>query len=77
MRLRDKLRVLLDSYGLAAALDIPWLDGSWSDLWPLIRRLSEIKQRDPGFLDAAQQLRDRALDEIEHMATTATREIQR
>jgi hypothetical protein len=71
------LRALLDRYGLAAALDIPWLDGRWSNIWPLIRRISELKERDPGFLDAAQQLRDGALDQIEHIASAATREVRR
>lgn len=76
-RLRDDLRTLLDRHGLAAALDIPWLDGRWSEVWPLILRMSELKERDPSFLDAAQQLRDRALEELEGIATAATRQPQR
>jgi hypothetical protein len=75
-RLRDDLRALLDRHGLAAALDIPWLDGRWSDIWPLIRRISELKERDSSFLDAAQQLRNSALDELEHIATAATRALR-
>ena len=54
-RLRDDLRALLERYGLEAALDIPWLDGRWSEIWPLIRRMSDLKEHDPAFLDAAQQ----------------------
>jgi hypothetical protein len=77
IRLRDELRALLDHHGLAAALDIPWLDGRWSEIWPLIQRLSQLKERDPGFLDAAQQLRNSALDQLEQIATTATRHAQR
>ncbi|HJZ47676.1 MAG TPA: hypothetical protein VKE41_10945, partial [Roseiflexaceae bacterium] len=76
-RLRGDTRALLERYGLAAALDIPWLDGRWSEVWPLIQRMSDLKERDATFLDAAQQLRDGALDAIERIATTATREIQR
>jgi len=76
-RLRDELRALLDRHGLAAALDIAWLDGRWSEVWPLILRMSELKERDPGFLNAAQQLRDGALDRIEQIATSATRQSQR
>src|SRR5262249_37522354 len=33
-RLRADLRGLLADYGLEAALDIRWLDGSWSEVWP-------------------------------------------
>jgi hypothetical protein len=76
-RLRDQLRALLDRHGLAATLDIPWLDGRWSDIWPLIQRMSAIKEHDTKFLDAAQLLRNSALDEIESIATTATRELRR
>jgi hypothetical protein len=76
-RLRDDTRALLDRHGLAAALEIPWLDGRWSEVWPLILRMSDLKERDPGFLDAAQQLRDSALDTIERIATAATRHSQR
>jgi hypothetical protein len=77
IRQRDDLRALLDRHGLAQALDMPWLDGRWSEIWPLIQRMSQIKERDPSFLDAAQQLRDGALDELEHIATAATRELRR
>jgi hypothetical protein len=76
-RLRDELRALLDRYGLAAALDIPWLDGRWSEVWPLILRMSDLKERDPSFLDETQQLRDGALDELECIATAATRQVRR
>jgi hypothetical protein len=76
-RLRDQLRALLDRHDLAATLDIPWLDGRWSAIWPLIQRMSEIKEHDTTFLDAAQHLRNSALDEIESIATTATRELRR
>jgi hypothetical protein len=76
-QLRDDLRALLARHGLAEALDIPWLDGRWSDIWPLIGRMSELKERDPSFLDAAQQLRNSALDELEQIATAATRVLRR
>jgi hypothetical protein len=77
IQLRDNLHALLDRHGLAAALDIAWLDGRWGDIWPLIRQMSAIKERDPGFLDAAQTLRDSALGQIESIATTAMRELRR
>jgi hypothetical protein len=35
--------------------------------------MSELKERDTGFLDAAQRLRNAALDEIEGLAVEATR----
>ncbi len=76
-RLHSDTRALLDRHGLAAALDIRWLDGRWSEVWPLILRMSEIKEHDPTFLDAAQQLRDSALDELENIATAATRQVRR
>jgi hypothetical protein len=76
-RLRADTRALLERYGLERALDIPWLDGSWSEVWPLIRRMSELKEHDPAFLDAAQGLRDAALDEIEALAVEATRTVKR
>ncbi|HEU5101520.1 MAG TPA: hypothetical protein VFU22_21005 [Roseiflexaceae bacterium] len=76
-RLRDDLRTLLDRHDVAAALDIPWLDGRWSEVWPLILRISELKERDPGFLDAAQQLRDSGLDQLEQIATSVTRQPHR
>jgi hypothetical protein len=72
-RMRSDLRDLLARYGLESALDIPWLDGRWSEIWPVIRRLSEIKEHDAGFLAAAQRLRDSALDEIEGLAVKATK----
>ena len=62
---------------LEAALDIRWLDGSWSEVWPLILRMSNLKERDDGFLDAAQRLRDTALDEVEGIAIAATGESRR
>jgi hypothetical protein len=76
-QLRDDMRALLDRHGLAAALEIPWLDGRWSEVWPLILRMSDLKEREPSFLDAAQQLRDGALDKIEQIATAATKETRR
>jgi hypothetical protein len=77
LHLRDELRALLGQHGLAAALDIRWLDGRWSEVWPLILRMSDLKEHSAGFLDAAQQLRDSALGTIEQIATAATRESQR
>jgi hypothetical protein len=76
-QLRTATRALLERYGLERALDIPWLDGRWSEIWPLIQRMSEIKERDSTFLGAAQRLRDTALDEIEGLAVAATRELRR
>src|SRR5262249_49344862 len=76
-RLRHETHTLLDRYDLAAALDVPWLDGRWSEVWPLMLRMSQIKEHDPGFLGAAQQLRDSALDELENIAVAATRELRR
>jgi hypothetical protein len=76
-RLQNETRSLLKNYGLEAMLEIAWLDGRWSELWPLIRRMSELKAHDHAFLDAAQQLRDAALDRIEAIATAATGELRR
>jgi hypothetical protein len=76
-RLRHETRALLDRHDLAASLDVPWLDGRWSEVWPLILRMSQLKERDPSFLDAAQQLRDSALDELENIAVAATRATRR
>ncbi|HWQ14711.1 MAG TPA: hypothetical protein VNL77_18075 [Roseiflexaceae bacterium] len=70
-RLREALRVLLADYDLARALEVDWLDGNWSDIWPLIARMSAVKERSPAFLERAQQLRDAALDEIEAIAVAA------
>jgi hypothetical protein len=76
-QLRTDLRTLLQRYDLERALDIPWLDGRWSEVWPLILRMSDLKERDPSFLDSAQRLRDAALDQIERMAVNATRRLTR
>lgn len=73
LRLRDDTRALLERHGLAAMLDVAWLDGRWSEVWPLIQRMSAIKERDPAFLDEAQRLRDAALDMLEGLAVAATR----
>jgi hypothetical protein len=72
-RLRDGVRTFLAPYGLESALELDWLGGRWSDIWPLIRRMSDLKERDAQFLEAAQRLRDTALDEIESIAVGATR----
>ena len=72
-RLRDGVRALLTPYCLESALELDWLDGRWSDIWPLIRRMSDLKERDAQFLEAVQHLRDTALDEIESIAVAATR----
>jgi hypothetical protein len=71
--LRDELRALLTRYELADALDTDWLDGEWSQIWPIIRRMSTVKQRSIAFLDAAQDLRDAAMDELEGIAEAALR----
>jgi hypothetical protein len=76
-RLRFDLRALLAGYNLEKALDVPWLDGRWSEIWPLILRMSDLKERDHSFLDAAQRLRDTALHELEQLAIAATKESQR
>jgi hypothetical protein len=73
-RVRDATRGLLEGYGLERALDIPWLDGRWSEVGPLIQRMSDLKERDPSFLAASQRLRDAALDELEQIAIAATKE---
>jgi hypothetical protein len=73
-RLVSETRSLLKNHGLEAMLEIAWLDGRWSELWPLIRRMSELKAHDQAFLDAAQHLRDAALEELETIATAATNE---
>jgi hypothetical protein len=72
-RLRDDMRAFLGRYGLGSALELNWLDGPWSEVWPLIRRMSDLKEHDTEFLSAAQRLRDTALDEIEGIAVEATR----
>jgi hypothetical protein len=76
-RLRADTRSLLAAHDLERMLDIAWLDGSWSEVWPLIQRLSDLKEHDPTFLDAAQRLRDTALESIERIVTAATREAPR
>jgi hypothetical protein len=75
-RLHDATRAFLARYGLEAALEIDWLDGRWSQVWPLIRRMSDLKEHDAAFLDAAQRLRDVALDEIEQLALEATKQVE-
>jgi hypothetical protein len=77
LRLRDETRTLLARHGLEPMLDVAWLDGRWSEVWPLIQRMSAVKERDVAFLDQAQRLRDTALDEIERLAVEATRTITR
>jgi hypothetical protein len=72
-RLRTDLRAFLAGYGLESALDVRWLDGRWSEVWPLIQRMSDLKERDADFLDAAQRLRDTALETIEGLAVAATK----
>jgi hypothetical protein len=71
--LRDDTRALLGQHGLERMLDVAWLDGRWSEVWPLLQRMSAIKERDGSFLDQAQRLRDAALDQIEGLAVEATR----
>jgi hypothetical protein len=58
---------LLARYDLADALEIDWLDGSWSAIWAWIERMSAVKERDAAFLEQAQELRDRALDALERL----------
>lgn len=72
IQLRASLRDLLTRYGLAGMLEVDWIDGRWSEIWPLILRMSELKERDTAFLREAQQLRDRALDAIEGAAAQAS-----
>jgi hypothetical protein len=71
-RLRDDLRAFLGRYGLGTALELDWLDGPWSKIWPLVCRMSDLKEHDTEFLSAAQRLRDTALDETEGIAVAAT-----
>jgi hypothetical protein len=71
-RLDGDLRAFLMSYGLERAIELDWLDGPWSKIWPLIRRMSDLKEHDGTFMSLAQQLRDLALDEIEGIAIAAT-----
>jgi hypothetical protein len=73
MRLRDDVRAFLSQYSLESALELDWLDGSWSEIWPLIRRMSDLKEYDGTFLGRAQRLRDTALDGIEGIVVGATR----
>ncbi len=63
---------LLTRHGLEGMLAVDWIDGRWSEIWPLLVRMSELKARDPALLREAQQLRDRALDTIERRASEAT-----
>jgi hypothetical protein len=71
-RVRNELRDFLVQYGLESALELSWLDGPWSEIWPLIRRMSDLKEHDGQFLDKAQRLREAALDAIEGIAIAAT-----
>jgi hypothetical protein len=71
-RLRADTRVFLERYGIGGALDLSWLDGRWSEVWPWVQRMSELKEHDAAFLDDAQRLRDAALDRIEDLAVVAT-----
>jgi hypothetical protein len=75
-RLRTDMRGFLARYEMDAALDVSWLDGRWSEVWPWIRRLSKLKEHDTAFLDAAQHLRDHALDTMEQIAVDATKSIE-
>jgi hypothetical protein len=67
-RLRDELRRLLAAHGLERVLEVDWIDGSWSEIWPLILQMNQAKQARSGFLDEAQRLRDAALDRLEALA---------
>lgn len=67
-RLREDMRQLLADHGLEAALEVDWLDGAWSEIWPLIEGLNRAKQRSPQFLAQMQRLRDDALDALEAIA---------
>ncbi len=67
----NELEALLARYELADALEIDWIDGPWSAIWPWIERMSAVKERDPAFLEEAQALRDRALEELEMVALAA------
>ncbi len=72
LHVRHETRAFLAGHGLDSMLDVQWLDGRWSEIWPLIRRMSDIKERDPRFLDEAQALRDAGMDVIERLAVDAT-----
>ena len=69
---RADLQALLQRYDLAGVLEVRWLDGRWSDVWPFIVRMNDLKQNDPQFLDDAQALRDRALDDMERLVVRAS-----
>jgi hypothetical protein len=69
---RADLRALLQRYDLAGALDVRWLDGRWSDVWPFIMHMNDLKQRDPHFLEDAQALRDCTLDDLERLVVRAS-----
>src|SRR5262249_46252218 len=73
MRLQDDVRAFLTRYGQESALKLDWIDGPWSAVWPLIRRMSDLKEHNAEFLDAAQRLRDTSLDGIERIAVAGTR----
>jgi hypothetical protein len=73
-QLQARIGAFLAGYGLEAMARVAWLDGQWSELWPLIRRMSELKAHDRAFLDTAQDIRDTALDAIEAIAVAATRD---
>ena len=70
-QMRRELRGLLGRHGLEAGLDMAWLDGRWSELWPWLQQVGELKERDATFLADAQRLRDHALDTLEQIAVEA------
>ncbi|HEX5691630.1 MAG TPA: hypothetical protein VFX76_16565, partial [Roseiflexaceae bacterium] len=70
-QVRRDLRRLLGTHGLEAGLDMSWLDGRWSEIWPWIQQVGELKERDATFLADAQRLRDDALDALERIAVEA------
>jgi hypothetical protein len=72
LRFRNALLELLQRYDLAGALDVDWLDGQWSDVWPFILRMSRLKEHDPHFMRQAQALRDETLDALERVAVSAS-----
>lgn len=71
-RLHAEMSTFLGRYALQEALTIRWIDGTWSEQWPVVRALGEWKQKDPAFLSEAQALRDAALAELEELAVRAT-----
>jgi hypothetical protein len=66
--LRDQLHALLARHGLERALELDWIDGQWSEIWPFVQRMGRAKEQDPEFLEQAQQLRDTILDRVETLA---------